>query len=266
MLCKGSGDGPVVVIEAGLSQYTANSTYGRAQDAISSFARVCTYDRAGLGWSDPAPEDWTHNGMVQDLHGLLQAADIREPVILVGHSLGGLLVRSYVSAYPHDVVGVVLVDATSEANFAEIEAASAATVPQIDAALATARPGEPVVGMPAGTSPEVVMAFTPEILLGVKREFEALDRLPAAMKQPGGFGGLGDLPLIVISRGKTSQPPSQADLQHRAGQEALATLSSNGLLIVAQNSGHTIPLDEPQVVADAVRRVTEAAGVGGSLT
>ena len=62
------------------------------------------------------------------------------------------------------------------------------------------------------------MAFTPEILVGLKAEFLAWDRLPAAMKQPGGFGTLGDLPLIVIRRGKGANPPSEADLKHREGQ------------------------------------------------
>lgn len=265
ILCKGDADGPTVIFEAGLSQYTANSTYGASQDAIAPFARVCTYDRAGLGWSDPAPEAWTQDGMVHDLHRLLNAAEVAGPYILVGHSLGGLLARSYARAYPDEVAGIVLVDATSDRNFPELEAARAATVPQIEAALASSRPGVPVVGMPAGTSPEVILAFTPEVLRGVKAEFEALGRLPAERKQPGGFGVLDDLPLIVIRRGKTAQPPNERDVSHREGQEALATLSSNSLLIVAENSGHTIPLDEPQVVAEGVRRMLEAVRTGAPL-
>src|SRR5262245_46180563 len=60
LLCKGSGDGPTVIFEAGLSQWTATSTYGKAQDAIAGFARVCVYDRAGLGWSDGVPDGRTH--------------------------------------------------------------------------------------------------------------------------------------------------------------------------------------------------------------
>jgi hypothetical protein len=165
ILCKGAAAGPTVIFEAGLSQYTANSTYGTAQEAI---------------------------------------------------------------------------------------------MPKLDAAIGSSRPGLPVVGMPAGTSPEVVMAFTPEILHGVKTEFEALDRLPAEMKRPGGFGDLGDLPLIVVRRGKTAQPPSEEDLRHQRIQENLAKLSKNGALIVAQNSGHTIPLDEPGVVAGAVHRMLDS--------
>ncbi len=258
ILCEGEGAGPTVIFEAGLSQYTANTTMAAAQDAIAGFARVCTYDRAGMGWSDPAPEGWTYPDRTRDLHALLQAAGIDGPYVLVGHSIGGLLIRAYAHAWPGQVAGLVLVDATSERDLPEFEVARGPTVSQIDAALAASRPGVPIIGMPAGTSAEVQMAFTPEVLRGVKAEFEALARLDAATLPPGAPGALGDLPLIVIRRGRTMSPPSEADLNHRQNQEALAVLSSNGVLIVAENSGHGIPLDEPQVVADAVRRVLDA--------
>jgi pimeloyl-ACP methyl ester carboxylesterase len=199
-------------------------------------------------------------GMAADLHALLAAAGEPGPYVVVAHSLGGLLARTYARTYPGDVAGLILLDATSDEDFDELAAARATVVPQLDTAISASRPGLPVVGMPVGTSPEVVMAFTPEILRGVKTEFEALDRLPAEMKRAGGFGGIGDLghlPLIVVRRGKTEQPPSEADLRHQRIQENLAKLSKNGTLIVAQNSGHTIPLDEPGVVADAVRRMLD---------
>lgn len=253
VVCKGKAKGPIVVFEAGLSQYTANSTYGIAQDAVAEFARVCTYDRAGLGWSDPAPKNWTYDGMATDLHSLLAALKENGPVLIVAHSLGGLIARNYIRKYPKEVAGLVLLDSTSDEDFAELAAAAATTIPQLNAAIASSKPGVPVIGMPVGTSPEVVMAFTPEILSGVKVEFEALDRLPEEMKQVGGFGGLGDLPLMVIRRGKTSQPPSEADLNHQRIQENLAKLSTRSSLIVAKNSGHTISLDEPAIVAEAIR-------------
>jgi pimeloyl-ACP methyl ester carboxylesterase len=262
ILCKGDAAGPAVIFEAGLSQYTANTTYGVAQDAIAPFARVCTYDRAGLGWSDAAPAGWTQEGMARDLHRLLGAAGLRGPYVLVAHSLGGPLARTYARTYPNEVAGLVLVDSTTEADFPEFEAARAGIVAQIDAALAGARPGVPVIGLPAGMSPEMSLAFTPEILRGVKAEFEAFAALPEAMRRPGGFGTLDALPLIVIRRGRTEQPPGEADAQHQARQEALAGLSTDSLLIVARNSGHTIPLDEPQVVADAVRRMLAALIAG----
>lgn len=266
ILSKGAAAGPTVILEAGLSQYTANSTYALAQDAIAPFARVCSYDRAGLGWSKPAPEGWTQAGMAADLHALLKAAEEPGPYVIVAHSLGGLLARTYARTYPDEVAGLILLDATSDEDFGELAAARATTVPQLDAAIRSSKPGVPVIGMPVGTSPEVVMAFTPEILRGVKVEFEALDRLPAEMKRPGGFGDLGDLPLIVVRRGKTEQPPSQEDVRHQLVQENMAGLSTNSALTVAQNSGHTIPLDEPGVVADAVRRMLDALRTGARLT
>lgn len=259
IVCKGDAAGvPTVIFEAGLSQYTANSTYGLAQDSIATFARVCTYDRAGMGWSDPAPEGWTQAGMAADLHALLAAAGEPGPYVIVAHSLGGLLARTYVRAYPKDIAGLILLDATSDEDFDELAAARAAIVPKLNAAISASSPGIPVIGMPAGTSPEVVMAFTPEILRGVKAEFEALERLPEEMKKPGGFGDLDDLPLIVVRRGKTEQPPSADDLRHQRVQENLAKLSTRSTLIVAKHSGHTIALDEPGVVADAVRRMLDA--------
>lgn len=256
--CKGAGDGPTVVFEAGLSQYTANTTFGTVQTAIADFARVCVYDRAGMGWSDPAPEGWTHEGMVRDLHALLPAAGVEGPYVLVAHSLGGLLVRTYARSHPGDVAGLVLVDSTTARNFEEFEAAREATLAQLDSALAVAQPGVPVIGMPPGTSAEVQMAFTPEILRGVKAEFEALARLTPEARPSSEPGALGDLPLTVIRRGRTMAPPSVADLNHRQGQEDLIALSSNATLIVAANSGHTIPLDEPQVVVQAVRDMLSA--------
>ena len=161
ILCKGEAARPTVVFEAGLSQYTANTTYSIAQDAIAPFARVCTYDRAGLGWSDPAPQGWTQEGMAADLHALLRAAGESGPYVVVAHSLGGLVARTYARAFPDDLAGLVLLDATSDEDFDELAAAAATTVPQLDAAIGSSRPGVPVIGMPAGTSPEVVMAFTP---------------------------------------------------------------------------------------------------------
>jgi pimeloyl-ACP methyl ester carboxylesterase len=120
--------------------------------------------------------------------------------------------------------------------------------------------------MPAGTPGQTTMTFTPEILLAVKGEFEAFDHLPAAMTAPGGFGKLGAVPLVVVRRGKNAaDPPDATDLAWRASQEQLVAISTNSLLMVAQNSGHTIPLDEPEVVADAVRRVLDADRTGAGL-
>src|SRR5687767_9865804 len=106
--CTGTGT-PTVVLEAG-SGNTAD-TWVSVQPEVARFTRVCSYDRAGLGQSDPAPTGVrTVQDSVDDLHALLGAAAISGPVVLVGHSLGGLIVRLYASQYPDEVAGAVLVD------------------------------------------------------------------------------------------------------------------------------------------------------------
>ena len=101
------------------------------------------------------------------------------------------------------------------------------------------------------------MAFTPEILRGVKVEFGAIDPLLVELRQPGTLAVPGDLPLTIVSRGKMATPPTELDLAHREGQEALQSLSTNSRLIVAENSGHAVSLDEPQVVVKAVRDILD---------
>jgi len=106
--CAGSGS-PTVVLEAGSGN--SAETWVGVQPEVARFTRVCSYDRAGLGQSDPAPSGVrTVQDSVDDLHALLAAVDISGPIVLAGHSLGGLIVRLYASQCPGDVAGVVLVD------------------------------------------------------------------------------------------------------------------------------------------------------------
>ena len=135
--CKGPAKGPTVIFEAGLSQYTANSTYGKAQELVAANAQVCIYDRAGLGWSDPATGARTHLDMVEDLHRLTRALKLKRPFVLVGHSMGGLIVRLYAQKHPKDVAAMLLIEASPEAYvFAPGNADSRkAIVAQIDQGL-----------------------------------------------------------------------------------------------------------------------------------
>ncbi len=261
ILCKGEAtSGPSVVFEAGLSQFTATGTYGRAQDLIAPFARVCVYDRAGLGWSDPDLRPRTHQRMVRDLHRLLREANVPGPYVLVGHSMGGMTARLYARTYRRDVVGLVLADSSSEAiNFTPQAAQErAAMVAQIDQGLAVTTPNTPVVPLPAGTPMEVGLAFTPEIIRAVRNEYLAIDR---GAQRPNAYGTAGSIPLVIVRRGKDVSTP-EAETSWRLAQEHLRTLSTNNMMVVAMDAGHVIPYDDPQVIADAVRRVLEAARTG----
>ena len=107
LVCQGEGI-PVVLLEAGAQDWSTG--WQRPQTAIAEFTRVCAYDRAGVGWSDPSddPKDGLH--MVADLRRLLGAAEIERPVVIVGHSLGGMLARIYYDEHPGEVAGIVLAE------------------------------------------------------------------------------------------------------------------------------------------------------------
>src|SRR5208337_1319884 len=108
--CSGSGS-PAVILESGGGGYGG---YGWrvVQAEVAEFTTVCWYDRAGEGWSDPAPTPRNSATIVHDLHELLQRAPVAGPYVLVGHSIGGEYVRIFTATFPSEVAGVVLVDST----------------------------------------------------------------------------------------------------------------------------------------------------------
>jgi pimeloyl-ACP methyl ester carboxylesterase len=109
--CVGEGS-PTVVLDAGLGGFSLD--WSLVQPELAATTRVCAYDRAGYGWSDPSPQSRTPGQIVEELHTLLLNAGIEGPYMLVGHSAAGKHVRLYADRYPHDVVGMVLVDARHE--------------------------------------------------------------------------------------------------------------------------------------------------------
>ncbi len=122
-----SGDGaPTVLLDGG--QGSTSMTWRKLQPLLAASQRVCSYDRAGLGFSDAGPLPRTAQAETDDLQALVHAAKLQTPLILVGHSLGSYIARLYAAAYPRDVAGLVLVDPVSETlaqdapAFAEVEA------------------------------------------------------------------------------------------------------------------------------------------------
>jgi pimeloyl-ACP methyl ester carboxylesterase len=109
--CTGSASSsqPTVILEAGKGDFSVE--WALVQPGVSKFARVCSYDRAGDGWSEMGPYPRTMRQIVHELHALLEKAGVKPPFVLVGHSYGGWLVRLYASTYPSEVAGMVLVDA-----------------------------------------------------------------------------------------------------------------------------------------------------------
>lgn len=103
-------DEPTVLLEAGGGQNSL--TWSSVQPQIAGFARVCSYDRAGMGWSDSGPAPRDADRVARELHSLLEQAEVSGPYVLVGHSLGGAFVRVFADRYPEEVAGMVLIDPT----------------------------------------------------------------------------------------------------------------------------------------------------------
>ncbi len=268
--CIGEGS-PTVVMEAGLNDFSLQ--WSAVQTEIGQFARVCVYDRAGFGWSDASPHPRTVAMMVNELHTLLQIAEVEAPYVMVGHSFGGILVREFTYQYPDEVSGMVLVDSAHEQHFVRIPAFATLTE-----AMASQ------FKLFATLNSFGIMALSPAQIPARGLEGEALEQYRALLATTDYFNAaviesssflaeygngstrklksLDDLPLIVLTRGLPDSLPilseqenAQYDTTWHELQSELVGLSTNGKQIIAQNSGHYIQLDEPNLVIEAVREL-----------
>jgi pimeloyl-ACP methyl ester carboxylesterase len=224
--CLGEGE-PTVILEAGLGAAGTSEFFGFI-DQVAAITRVCTYDRAGTGTSDGRPdgEHVTAGLMAEELHRLLDVLEIKEPVVLVGHSFGGMPVRAFEGAYRSDVAGMVLIDVSSEPEVPIYERLDAG--PWID-------------------------------------RTDRID-IHATVRELHAAGDLGDIPLVVVTAGIIEDEwlATVPDLAARA-QARLAGLSSNAYEVVASGSGHFVHRDAPDVVLAAIEEVVAAAGSGEAL-
>lgn len=255
---EGASGGPTVVMDAGIGECSLG--WGLVQPEIARFARVCTYDRAGLGWSDSATTPRTSQQIVSDLHALLTNAEIKPPYVLVGHSFGGLNARLYTSQFPEEVTGMVLVDSAHEDY--PFRPPLLIRVGLLTAPLGIPRlfaqdviSENPIfAGGSKYPSSYMAIATSTKYLNTVRREWSAADESwsQARSSKP----SLGDRPLVVLFA--KFNHPIFAVLKKL--QMELAQRSTEGKLTFVENSGHHIQYDRPEVVVDAVREVVEAVG------
>lgn len=297
LYCAGEGS-PTVVLEAG--QGWPIAAWGYVQPVVAKRLRTCSYDRAGIGFSDGSNRPSTSADVVDDLHHLLGAAGIKPPYVMVGHSLGGLFVRLYADTYPQDVVGLVLVDPAVEnqtETFRKIDLQHRSVaqwrVDTIEPDIANARncvaaaEGDLVPGSDAfkrcvtesfphpqlSNAVDTAMQNNEATLKGRQADFsETENQFDASADQVrASRHSYGDLPLIVLTRGKWGQPKANAtpeELVHRGAviqawngvHDDIAKLSTRGVNEVVPGAGHAIQFDQPQAVIDAINSVvTQAA-------
>ena len=253
--------GLTVVIEQGAGE--PSRLWWPVQDKITEFASVCTYDRAGYGWSEPAAPGRTIAGRAEELHTLLTNAGIPGPYVLVAHSYGGFIVRCFARNYPDQTAGLVLVDTPEETAFFRREVLNFYSRLRFmnEAVELVARFG--VLRLLGQLFPLDHVGFSfvrPAEYSAAGDDLASLQLVEPLMGDFGGVGTLGDLPLAVITHGQPFPGPFFVlEKGWSDGQTRLAALSTNSLLIQANNSNHMIQVDEPGLVVDAIRRVHTAA-------
>ena len=233
--CRGTGT-PTVVFEAGHGEDA--DTWDVVYRQVGLLTHACRYDRAGRGRSARAPGVRSGQDVVADLHAVLRAAGVQGPLVLVGHSLGGAFVRLYAGTHPRDVVGLVLVDAVHEDEFA-----------QVDRLLT---PAQRTAG--AGMRPMSPEGIDINAVFG---QLRALPR-PASLR------------VRVLARGiplaDDEMPPDWSPEQRSARERLrrelqldLARRAGDGTLEWGTKSGHFVHHDEPALVVAAIRALVLSA-------
>jgi pimeloyl-ACP methyl ester carboxylesterase len=253
--CKGSGD-PAVILESGLGD--AAFIWSDVHEQVAQFARVCAYDRAGMGYSDGSPASRTSQHIAAELATLLTRAHLDGGVVLVGASLGGFNIRMFAFEYPERTAGLVLVDSSHEGQSAGFSTPAFAPLVPWAGSLGVLR----VLGVMSGTPdrvPEDVRRFQQATAYRTAR-FQAMhDELMAIPESAAQVRASRShpltAPLIAVASGRNSSRDKQWD----GFQRDLATLSSRGCHIIADKAGHLVSRDNPDLVTEAIRATIAAA-------
>lgn len=276
--CSGEGT-PTVVLESGFGMLSPS--WGPVQSGVANFARVCSYDRAGYGWSDSSPFPRTGTQIARELQTLLRNAGEKPPYVFVGHSFGGLLVRVFNHEYPNEVIAIVLVESThpdllkllppaikKQSDEAQVEREQAARFAGIRYWLGITRfENRNFIGpssVPYGERLATYLTIEPKFVYAIANEGANLEK---TSEQAAASSTLGDRPLIVLTAAKgvlgvPVQDKDWAELQNiwiNQLQVQLTELSTRSKRIMIADSDHMIPLERPEAVISAVRDVWSAA-------
>ncbi len=263
LYCTGEGS-PTIVLEAGGGNGFLK--WAKVQTGLSKTTRVCSYDRAGFGWSTPGPDPRDADTIASELHALLQQAGIHGPIVLMGHSMGGIYIRAYAKHSPQDVAGLIFVDGGTplfeDRESAELRAATShPDYVYYPFVLFTASGLQRVFGY---CSPEDGFEEPDATRIGqlecgklfstIWKEYTNHQRSGEETINTGPYG---DLPVLIFSRDpelqrQTSNLPPALALEESGWwnqeQEALKRLSTRSRRIIAKGSGHPIQIDRADLI------------------
>jgi pimeloyl-ACP methyl ester carboxylesterase len=274
MYCTGKASGgPTVVMDSGLGGGLLD--WQTVQPKVATFARVCSYDRSGIGWSESGRRPRTSPQIVKELHALLENAGVSGPYVLVGHSFGGANVQLYASEYPDEVAGMVLVDSALDQRVLDKDLRALNAPPSPLPIKAMAPLGIPrLLASEEDSLPKQLAQERSVIYNGTRHLYAVADESATVQKSVAeatdAAPSLGEKPLVVLSAGDRQLPGStkqakRTNEQFNEFEASRQDLSENSELVVAKNSEHYIQFDRPELVVDSIRRVVDAARDGGQL-
>jgi pimeloyl-ACP methyl ester carboxylesterase len=287
--CQGVG-APAVLLESGFGG--TSMAWFKVAPLLSGSHRVCAYDRAGSGFSDPGPAPRDGAAIARDLDLGLRALRLRGPFIVVGHSSGGLYVRAFANRRPKDVVGMVLVDPSVEfqdRRFAAVFGPGAGSLDlqraKAERCLAAAQHGRPRFDdpilkacLPTPKAGETRKARAARVADALRRriwqtQISELDALWTTTSDEiaAGRASYGAMPLIVLTADGTNAdapPPARGviDALWRRLHQELAARSTRGEERLIARTSHLMMLDRPDAVAKAIDDAANEAGRSGPGT
>jgi pimeloyl-ACP methyl ester carboxylesterase len=266
--CTGSGT-PTVVLEPGGGEMS--SILGWITPAVARDTRVCVYDRAGRGWSEPADTAQDGAQIVTDLHTLLQRGHVPGPYVLAGHSFGGLYVLSFAARYPDEVAGLVLVDSTAPASAAtpgthSPGAGGSDGMSRVSALVsAAARLGlgrlyaqSDFGSLPPRSRDEVRASVATASTL--RSTIDEYVQAAASIEQAAALGDLADKPLIVLTAG------SGHDAAWSAAQNRMARLSTNSVHRIIAGATHEDLITDEEAAAATTQAILDVVSSVRSQT
>jgi pimeloyl-ACP methyl ester carboxylesterase len=289
--CTGKGS-PTVVVENGLGDFSFD--WILVQDKVAAFTRICTYDRAGYAWSDPGPKPRTFAQLNLELRDALTKLGEHGPFVVVGHSYGGPVVRNFALTYPHEVAGLVFVDAAYEGQRVGIGAkatmrlgadAKGKSIPSPHEEMRESDKPGALPAPPEQPEPlDPLYNALPEAEQKLQLWAQALPKIADAemsqMEWSSEYfakwlvrpqaGSLGATPVIVLTRAEGGYddshdvPGAQMEKERKEGQAMLAKLSTNSKQIIV-HSGHNMELEAPAEVSAAIREIVEVVRGKGRL-
>ena len=257
--CTGEG-APAIIFDSGVGGFSLE--WSGIQKALSPRTRVCSYDRAGYGWSDPGPLPRTSARITRELHTLLLRAGVAGPYIIAGHSFGGYNAQLFARNYPDETAGLVLIDSSHPEQIERLPGPKPGSARRV-------RPGSNnyVVSwyFPHPNFPNENALMAQRIMQSWRHKMtwrEEMTVFSVSARQVQASRPMPKVPLVVLTRGRSFRPGySSGDETEKIWmqlQDELSQLGANPVHLIAEHSGHVIHLDQPDIVITAMQTMLDA--------